>query len=153
MSLPMVSPQDAKSLLDDGATLIDIREADEHARERIACGFHLPLFRLDDVKLAAHDGPGGSFLLPERHAHAQQSSPCCQDRRLLRRLHFAGTLLGLFGLAVVPCYSAWCRRRPDRRRRNGILRTGAPASPHAVEPKCFSSDGALTVEALSAQRA
>ena len=35
MSLPIISPTEAKRLLDQGATLIDIRGRDEHARERI----------------------------------------------------------------------------------------------------------------------
>ena len=35
MSLPTISPIDAKRLIDQGATLIDIRGSDEHARERI----------------------------------------------------------------------------------------------------------------------
>jgi len=35
MSLPIISPSEAKRLIDDGALLIDIRGADEHARERI----------------------------------------------------------------------------------------------------------------------
>jgi hypothetical protein len=34
MSLPIVSPIEAKRLIDRGAMLIDIRGADEHARER-----------------------------------------------------------------------------------------------------------------------
>jgi rhodanese-related sulfurtransferase len=35
MSLPTISPTEAKRLMDQGARLIDIRGADEHARERI----------------------------------------------------------------------------------------------------------------------
>jgi rhodanese-related sulfurtransferase len=35
MSLPTISPTEAKRLLDAGAVLIDIRGPDEHARERI----------------------------------------------------------------------------------------------------------------------
>ena len=34
MSLPTIPPAEAKRLLDMGAVLVDIREADEHARER-----------------------------------------------------------------------------------------------------------------------
>ncbi len=36
MSLPTISPKDAKRLMDAGAVLIDIRGPDEFARERIA---------------------------------------------------------------------------------------------------------------------
>ena len=56
MSLPTISPQRAASFLKDGAILVDIREQDEHARERIAGAQHLPLSRLEDAELALHDG-------------------------------------------------------------------------------------------------
>ena len=56
MSLPTLSPEQAKRLLDQGAMLIDIREADEHARERIAGARHLPLSKLDEADLAVHAG-------------------------------------------------------------------------------------------------
>jgi rhodanese-related sulfurtransferase len=56
MSLPTISPEQAKRLLDQGAMLIDIREADEHAREKIASARHLPLSKLDEADLAVHAG-------------------------------------------------------------------------------------------------
>ena len=56
MSLPAISPEQAKRLLDQGAMLIDIREADEHAREKIASARHLPLSKLDEADLAVHAG-------------------------------------------------------------------------------------------------
>jgi rhodanese-related sulfurtransferase len=56
MSLPKISPIEARRLLDRGAILVDIREADEHAREKIAGARHLPLSRLDEADLALHDG-------------------------------------------------------------------------------------------------
>lgn len=56
MSLPNISPQEAKRLLDEGAVLVDIREADEHSREKIAGARHLPLSKLDEVDLAVHAG-------------------------------------------------------------------------------------------------
>ena len=43
MSLPTISPAEAKRLLDQGATLIDIRGRDEHARERIEGARNLPV--------------------------------------------------------------------------------------------------------------
>ena len=43
MSLPSISPQDAKKLIDQGATLVDIRGADERAREHIPGSQHGPL--------------------------------------------------------------------------------------------------------------
>ena len=56
MSLPTISPDRAKRLLDQGAILVDIREADEHAREKIAGSTLLPLSKLDEADLAVHEG-------------------------------------------------------------------------------------------------
>ncbi len=49
MSLPTITPAEAKRLLDDGATLIDIREPDEHARERIPGARNHPVDRLTEL--------------------------------------------------------------------------------------------------------
>jgi rhodanese-related sulfurtransferase len=43
MSLPTITPADAKRLLDQGATLIDIRESGERAGEHIPGSQHGPL--------------------------------------------------------------------------------------------------------------
>ena len=56
MSLPKISPEQAKRLLDQGALLVDIRETDEHAREKIAGARLLPLSKLDEADLAVHEG-------------------------------------------------------------------------------------------------
>ena len=46
MSLPHISPSDAKALIDQGAILVDIRDMDEHARERIPQAHNMPLSKL-----------------------------------------------------------------------------------------------------------
>jgi rhodanese-related sulfurtransferase len=56
MSLAKISPLNAKRLLDQGAILVDIREADEHARERVPGAHHLALSKLDKADLALHQG-------------------------------------------------------------------------------------------------
>lgn len=56
MSLRTIKPAEARRLLDTGALLIDIREADEHAREKIPGARHLPLSKLDEANLAVHRG-------------------------------------------------------------------------------------------------
>jgi len=56
MSLPTISPAQARRLLAQGALLVDIREADEHAREKIAGARPLPLSKLDEADLAVHEG-------------------------------------------------------------------------------------------------
>ena len=52
MSIARISPLHAKRLLDQGAILVDIREADEHAREKIIGARHLALSKLDEANLA-----------------------------------------------------------------------------------------------------
>jgi rhodanese-related sulfurtransferase len=56
MSLATLSPIEAKRLLDQGAILVDIREADEHARENIPGARLAPLSRLDQTDLAIPEG-------------------------------------------------------------------------------------------------
>jgi rhodanese-related sulfurtransferase len=46
-NLQAISPQRAAELMRDGAVLVDIREADEHARERIPGARHHALSRID----------------------------------------------------------------------------------------------------------
>ena len=46
MSLPTIDPTDAKRLIEQGATLIDIRGADERAREHIPGSHHGPLAQM-----------------------------------------------------------------------------------------------------------
>ena len=43
MSLPLITPQQANALIDDGAKLIDIRDPDEYAREHIPAAQSMPL--------------------------------------------------------------------------------------------------------------
>jgi len=49
MSLPTITPAEAKRLIAQGATLIDIRDKDEHAREHIAVARNRPLGTLSDL--------------------------------------------------------------------------------------------------------
>ena len=49
MTVKTLSPADARLAIDSGARLIDIRGADEHARERIPGATNLPLDRIADL--------------------------------------------------------------------------------------------------------
>ncbi|MBS0519523.1 MAG: sulfurtransferase [Proteobacteria bacterium] len=49
MSLPSIDPLTAKKLIDQGALLVDIREADEYARECVPGALHHPLSRLTPI--------------------------------------------------------------------------------------------------------
>ena len=55
MSLQRISPDNAKRLIDNGAPLIDIRSADEHARESIPGALSCPVNEME--KLDAVAGP------------------------------------------------------------------------------------------------
>ncbi len=46
MALPTINPQAARRLIDQGAILVDIRELDEHRRERVPGARHEALSRL-----------------------------------------------------------------------------------------------------------
>lgn len=49
MTLANLSPLDARAAIDTGARLIDVRGADEHARERIPGAVNIPLDRIGDL--------------------------------------------------------------------------------------------------------
>lgn len=54
MTLPTLSPADTRTAIDAGARLVDIRGADEHARERIPGALNLPLDRIGDLPRDGH---------------------------------------------------------------------------------------------------
>lgn len=57
MTIKTISPAEARRLVDAGASLIDIRAPDEHARERIAGAFNLPL-----EQVSADSAPGDVLI-------------------------------------------------------------------------------------------
>jgi rhodanese-related sulfurtransferase len=56
MNLQSISPSDAKRLADQGAILLDVREADEFARERIPGARHVALSQVDQADISAYRG-------------------------------------------------------------------------------------------------
>ena len=54
--LNTITPDQAAQMLREGATLVDVREPDEHARERIPGARNLPLSRLAEAELAVQAG-------------------------------------------------------------------------------------------------
>lgn len=55
--LKTITPEGAARLLREaGATLVDVREPDEHARERIPGARNLPLSKLEEAEAALHQG-------------------------------------------------------------------------------------------------
>lgn len=55
MPLKSITPQSARDLMDKGAVLIDIRAANEYAREHIQEARHIPMEQLTGQALAAAD--------------------------------------------------------------------------------------------------
>lgn len=126
MSLPTVSPEQARRLRDAGAVLVDIRDADEHARERIPGARHCALAEIgktplgdrpvifhcragqrtlsnaDRLRAAAQ---GEAFLL-EGGIEAWKAAgfPVIRDRRqpiaLMRQVQIAAGSLVLLGVAL-----------------------------------------------------
>lgn len=47
MTISTITAKQAKKMLSEGATLVDIRESNERARERIGGSVHLPLSKVD----------------------------------------------------------------------------------------------------------
>ena len=71
--LKTITPDQAARLLrEGGATLVDVREADEHARERIPGARNLPLSQLDTADLAV--AAGGTVLFHCRSGARTQGS-------------------------------------------------------------------------------
>ena len=56
MSLPNISPPEAKRLVAEGAILIDVREGDEYLRSHIPGAFHLAMSRFEPSLLAGFAG-------------------------------------------------------------------------------------------------
>lgn len=54
MTLATLSPADTRAAIEAGARMIDIRGADEHARERIPGAISLPLDRIGDLPRDGH---------------------------------------------------------------------------------------------------
>ena len=57
MTLKSINAVQAQSMLNEGAILIDIRDADEHAREQIVAALHIPLAKLCDTTFEAMGKP------------------------------------------------------------------------------------------------
>jgi len=60
MSIQRITPEQARALLDDGATMVDIRNRDEYARERIPQARNIPLADIGESPLATQ---GASALI------------------------------------------------------------------------------------------
>ena len=83
MSLPLITPQQANALIDDGAKLIDIRDPDEYAREHIPAAQSVPL---DTLPGALNAGAGETviFHCQSGARTSNNAARLARRRRLLR---------------------------------------------------------------------
>jgi rhodanese-related sulfurtransferase len=136
--LKTITPEEAARLLrEEGATLVDVREPDEHARERIPGAQNLPLSRLEEAELALHQGrpvlfhcrsgartEGNAARLAARcgtveayvvagglEAWKRAGLPVAEDRRqpleLMRQVQIAAGAMVLLGVVLGVLLSPW----------------------------------------------
>jgi rhodanese-related sulfurtransferase len=136
--LKTITPEEAARLIrEEGATLVDVREPDEHARERIPGARSLPLSRLEEAELAVHEGrpvlfhcrsgartQGHADRLAARAGTAEAYAvaggleawkraglPVAEDRRrpleLMRQVQIAAGSLVLLGVLLGALVSPW----------------------------------------------
>ena len=85
MNLRAITPLEAKRLMEAGAILIDIREADEHARERIPGARHCHCRSWMRRTIAPQRRQDRHLSLPLRRSHKKQQRPARgQGRRRVR---------------------------------------------------------------------
>jgi rhodanese-related sulfurtransferase len=127
----------ARLLREDGAMLVDVREPDEHARERIPGARNLPLSRLEEAELAVQQGrpvlfhcrsgartQGNAQRLAAKaglveaylvegglEAWKRAGLPVAEDRRqpleLMRQVQIAAGSLVLLGVLLGTTVSPW----------------------------------------------
>jgi len=122
MSVPRLSPREAKERLDVGlGVLIDIREIDEFAREHIEGALHMPLSKFDDLDHAVmRTRPTIMYI-------CQNGTLCCEHYRRLATAAFRESYVIAGGM------SAWKatglpttvdRTRPLELRRQVLIAAG-----------------------------
>lgn len=132
-----ITPVEAARMLREGAALVDIREPDEHRRERIPGARNLPLSRLEAMELAVPAGQpvlfhcrSGARTGANSQRLAGKAGPCeayvveggldawkaaglpvAEDRRrpieLMRQVQIAAGSLVLLGLVLAALVSPW----------------------------------------------
>jgi rhodanese-related sulfurtransferase len=85
MTLRKITVIEAKRLLDEGAVLVDIREAHEHASEHIPGARHIALSKLEEADFEAHRGRivlfhclSGARTNFNRHRLAAKAAGVCE---------------------------------------------------------------------------
>ena len=126
MTLRTITPVEAQRLVDQGAVLVDIREADEHARERIPGARHIALSKLDEADFAARSGQTVISSLPLRRAHGQATAPGWPPRPATGARHSSSRAVSMPG-ARPGCRPIVDRRQPIELQRQVQIAAGALA--------------------------
>lgn len=127
MTIKAIAPAEARRAIEAGALLVDIREADEHAREKIPGAMNVPLSRIGDVAAlgrplvfhcrsgmrtaanadALHAAAGGApchLLEGGIDGWRQAGLPTALDRKqpleLMRQVQIGAGLLTLLGVVL-----------------------------------------------------
>lgn len=78
MSLKSISPEAAEALVAQGALMVDIRPADEHARARIAQARNAPVAQLDEGAGTQFEGARAVIFYCRSGARTQMNAPLLQ---------------------------------------------------------------------------
>ena len=78
MTIQKISPEAASTLITQGALLVDIRPADEHARLRIAQARHAPMTQLADGAGTQFDGTCAVIFYCRSGARTEMNAPLLQ---------------------------------------------------------------------------
>ena len=98
MTIKTISPFEAHRLIDAGASLIDIRAPDEHARERIAGALNIPL-----AKLSGDSTPGDVLIFHCRSGlRTGQAAPKLAEAAGERECYVLEGGLSAWGSAGLP---------------------------------------------------
>jgi rhodanese-related sulfurtransferase len=97
MTIVTITPARARKLIDAGATLIDIREPDEHAREQIPGAVNVPVSRLSDGA-PSHIMEGG--IDAWRAAGLPTRVDAAQPLEIMRQVQIAAGSLILIGVVL-----------------------------------------------------
>ena len=116
--LTKISPERAKSLIEQGAVLVDVRESEERAREHLPAARHLPLSKLDQTELNVEAGQPILFHCREAYiveggldALKKVGVPVVIDRsqpmEMSRQVQIGAGSFGLLGTLLGLLVSPW----------------------------------------------
>lgn len=98
MPIKTISPAEARKLVSAGASLVDVRSPDEHAREHIAGALNIPLERL-----SSQSTPDGVMIFHCRSGmRTSQAAPLLAEAGLGRECYILDGGISAWGNAGLP---------------------------------------------------